>query len=398
MSLATHGSRLYVSCQCEGPGGRPGHDAIDAFDLETLRPAGRFQGPPLVGGPIAVSPDGAFLWANGNDACFGPDYDHRDCPKVPGRIMQVFRTADGALAKSIGFEMSEQVGRAWFLPGLESAVVAGHPARVIRSGTYSEIERAPFEGVSAVVASAQRGEVWAALTARRAVAILPWIPAARDLPREGLVNHWRGDGTAADSADGKHGRLGANAGFAPGVVGMAFLLGDLGSVSFGSRENIDSANPRAGLTVSAWIKPAALDRDAWILDRREERPGGARGWRLAALADGRLAFCAGEAHGFPCRAGAPGTLVSTQRAELGEWTHVAATRKGLDLAIYVNGAVDASIRIPALAGCEFCELRLGSPVPASSFRGLIDEVAFYDRALDPAEIARLAARPAVTGA
>jgi hypothetical protein len=312
--------------------------------------------------------------------------------------MQIFRTADGALARSIGFDLSEEVGRAWFLPGFESPVIAGRPARVIRSGSYSESERAPFEGVSAVAAARGRGEVWAALTAQRAVAILPLVPAAGDLPREGLVNHWRGDGTAADSADGRHGRRGGNAGFAPGVSGMAFSLGDLGSVSFGSRENIDSANPRAGLTVSAWIKPAAIDRDAWILDRMEIAPGGARGWRLALLVDGRVAFCAGESRGVPCRAGAPGTILSTRRATANEWTHVAATRHGLDVAIYVNGALDASTRIPDVGGCEFCDLRIGSAVPGPSFRGLIDEIALYDRALDAAGIARLAARPAITGA
>src|SRR2546425_13116661 len=89
LALTPDGRVLYVNYQNGGPGGSWGHDAIGRFDASTGVFLGSTTGLPHVGQTIAVSPDGSQVWANGTDACYRPQYDHRGCPFVPGGIINV---------------------------------------------------------------------------------------------------------------------------------------------------------------------------------------------------------------------------------------------------------------------------------------------------------------------
>jgi YVTN family beta-propeller protein len=89
LALTADGSRLYINYQSSGPGGRPGHDAIDILDVTSGRFVGNLSGPPNVGGPLVLSPDGRQVWAHGLDACRAPAYDHVGCTVVPGEVVNV---------------------------------------------------------------------------------------------------------------------------------------------------------------------------------------------------------------------------------------------------------------------------------------------------------------------
>ena len=68
--------------------------------------------------------------------------------------------------------------------------------------------------------------------------------------------------------------------------------------------------------------------------------------------------------------------------------HIAATSDGKELRIYVDGAMKSSAVIPRAIIPSPSPLRIGAGYfdPGRRFHGLIDEVAIFDRALDPTEI------------
>lgn len=101
--LSPDGSKLFVSYQAGGPGGRRGHDAIGIFDAKSLRFLGSADGFANVGECLTASNDGSQIWENGGDACENPAYDHIGCPAAPGSILNVIRASDRKLIKQIAF-------------------------------------------------------------------------------------------------------------------------------------------------------------------------------------------------------------------------------------------------------------------------------------------------------
>ncbi len=89
LALSADEKYLYVNYQHSGPGGSPGHDAIAQFATHGMRLVDRITGLPNVGGSLALSPDGRFLWAAGDDACFARQYDHAGCLIVPAGVINI---------------------------------------------------------------------------------------------------------------------------------------------------------------------------------------------------------------------------------------------------------------------------------------------------------------------
>src|SRR6202035_495146 len=74
-------------------------------------------------------------------------------------------------------------------------------------------------------------------------------------------------------------------------------------------------------------------------------------------------------------------------AVAGTWYHVAAVKSGLNISLYVNGALDGSGTLSAPVDSNTAHLFAGAnPSGASFFDGLIDEVELFNRALSAGEI------------
>jgi hypothetical protein len=143
---------------------------------------------------------------------------------------------------------------------------------------------------------------------------------------------------------------------------------------------------RTAMTLEAWVKPSRL-AGAWrtvILKERRKRLA----YALYA-ADGRARASAGVAS----------RSAGTRRARLptARWTHLAATWSRSRLRLYRDGVLVSSRRAPARIPASGGPLRIGgNRLRGEWFKGLIDDVRVYDRALSAGEIAR-DARAAVGG-
>ena len=210
-------------------------------------------------------------------------------------------------------------------------------------------------------------------------------PAARSLPRKGLVAFWAGEGNARDSAGANHGRLAGGASFVPGKVGQAFKLD-------GKDGRIEVGNPKAlqitgDQTIAMWLNPGRLDIRQNPLDKDA---GGEMA--ITLVQGGALYYFYGMSH---LRASRPADFIRSAGSclKVGKWTHIAVVRdfKARKLRLYINGALqDTAIPKAAAAKASSKSLYIGKGY-TRNYCGLIDEVGIWNRALRPTEIAQVAA-------
>jgi hypothetical protein len=134
-----------------------------------------------------------------------------------------------------------------------------------------------------------------------------------------------------------------------------------------------------GMTLEAWVNPQRLQSN----------------WRLVAVKEGTgvlaYALYANSDTKRPRGAVRAGGTESDVRgpAALGQnaWTHVAATYDGATLRLFVNGAEVATRSVTGAIATTNGPLRIaGSSIRAEWYKGLIDDLRLYNRALTAAEI------------
>ena len=214
-------------------------------------------------------------------------------------------------------------------------------------------------------------------------------------PTDGLVAHWKLDEPSgqrvADSAGGHSGTShGATLG-QPGILGTAAALDGVRSdfVDFGPALQLEG---KTEVTVSAFVRPESFNPpDA--RNRANSRNG------ILGDSDTRLIFALTDG-GRPVFVWAAGdrkyqTIVADSEDALPPaiWSHVAVTRNGPTMTLYVNGdAKKSDDRFSPDAFARFGHVHLGrvNNSPARDFHGRIDDVRVYDRALSAAEVRQLA--------
>ena len=173
IAISGNGRRLYVSYQCFGPGGWLAHDALAVYELPSHRRIGVATGLANVGGQLALSPNGAELWAQGQDACSRPDYPHQGCPTVPSRIINVLRASDDLTPVSpIGLSLEDFNGRISFAPDGEAFIGGGVAIKRIRGHNADEVRRIPIANAGDVVFAPGGGTAYAPIGDRNAVDVL----------------------------------------------------------------------------------------------------------------------------------------------------------------------------------------------------------------------------------
>jgi len=218
------------------------------------------------------------------------------------------------------------------------------------------------------------------------------VPAANQCTAApaGLVGWWPGSDDARDVVAGHDGRLNDGVGFAAGKVGQAFSFDDRGSVDI---PRIGGLDIRQG-TIEFWLKPDPeneMDRccqglvgtEYFLVDI-------SRGWSQVTGVN----FAINNGNLFKSTSDEKNAAF---QVPAGEWSFIASTFDGQHLRLYVNGQEVQSLEhrgklAPAFpnsfliigsedgrAHCDNCDGR-------HYFKGLIDEVSVYDRALSAEEI------------
>ena len=199
----------------------------------------------------------------------------------------------------------------------------------------------------------------------------------------GLVAWYKGEGNTNDSSsNGFHGVL-SSGGFAAGRVGQAF--------SFTTQDqsavipNNAALFPLNALTIEGWINPLPYSGCVGGSYRTFHTVQTTiTGYLPLINCDtGKLIGAIFDS------AETPEAVTSNATVPTDTFTHFAMTWDGSNLRVYLNGVLDntAPTTMPAI-GTNPHDLRI-SNAQALGFRGLIDEISLYNRALSGAEVAAI---------
>ena len=135
----------------------------------------------------------------------------------------------------------------------------------------------------------------------------------------------------------------------------------------------------SGMTLEAWVNPnnlQATSRPAIFKDA-----SGGSAYSLYANGSGRRPFT-------QVLLGSRIQATGINQLTVNAWAHLAATYDGATLRLYVNGTLAASLPGSGPITNSTGQLKIGgTSVLSHWFRGLIDEVRIYGRALSAGEIA-----------
>jgi uncharacterized repeat protein (TIGR01451 family) len=213
----------------------------------------------------------------------------------------------------------------------------------------------------------------------------------------GLVGQWKmeeGSGAIAKDSSGwgNDANLSGSPSWAPSPKGLALDFD--GSTDYGVVSDQWALDPTTSLTLSAWIKPQAqgsLD----IISRAAA--GSVDGYALSltpstASTNPRTVVMqfneASSGNTFRVNS-------TTQYPTNGStWMHVAATYDGTTMRMYINGEEERSEVGPASIAANLINVGIGAQSDGTrKFRGQLDDVRIYRRALSATEITELAKIP-----
>ena len=240
--------------------------------------------------------------------------------------------------------------------------------------------------------------LWLSLTGLAGtLALVPVMPAQAQtncapVPA-GIVSWWAAEGNANDSADSNNGLLLNGLGFTSGEVGQAFSFDGIDDRILVSNSPSLNFGPGQNFSIEAWIRPIPSTTDFDIMSVVDKRTAPdlthSQGYEFV-LSSGRIACRLSDSladNGSPFISSGPDLRD-------GNFHHVALTvARGITNGgrLYADGQVvlnfDASVEPGDLSNSD--PLRIGFNAVASissPFKGQIDEVTLYSRALDISEI------------
>lgn len=223
-----------------------------------------------------------------------------------------------------------------------------------------------------------------AILAALTVLLLAATASAQDCP-SGMVSYWKSDEgsgiTAADSVGTNTGAMYGGADWATGIVNGALSFNGLNDYvqlpqTFIFHQPTDA-------TLSLWMNRAEDGHRAIFWTRGDDSDTD-----RFNIFSGDLSW-ARPGYGFGLDYRSPGgslhTLVATE-TPANQWVHIAVTRSGNTYSLYKNGQLaaqktDTYPDLPTYTGPWFMGRRSGY-----MYKGLLDEVVLYNRALSPEEI------------
>jgi hypothetical protein len=203
-----------------------------------------------------------------------------------------------------------------------------------------------------------------------------------------MLSWWRAEDDANDVIGGRKGQIvGAKVQFVAGRVGRAFGITSDGAMHYVSASSVGLPLGNADRTMEMWVRRDAPNPDGFTMlaGYGVATPNSGAAFHLEVNPTNRVVL---STRGVSF--GGSATLVD------GAWTHIAAVHKAGFPSIYVNGSV-VDDGIGFALDTKEGDLTIGAIPGDLAHRlagGAIDDLAIYDRALDPAEIANIVARGA----
>ena len=219
---------------------------------------------------------------------------------------------------------------------------------------------------------------------------------ARAEPEQGLVLHYTCDAfdgtTLADAAGGGHaatrrGGPDSVTWVADGVRGGALSFNGRGYLDAGPASYLEG---QRALTFGAWVKPAQSHLGAIF--------GKCQSEDVVILLN---VGTPNNMHGATESVGTGLCATNDGRLRIGEWQHVMGVYDGTSFRLYHDGVLVAINRreVSAVSRANRLPLCIGESAPGRgwNFRGLLDDLRIYQRALSPAEVSALVTQSAPPG-
>lgn len=234
----------------------------------------------------------------------------------------------------------------------------------------------------------------AILGAAGAITAICVLSAGADEPTEGLVALWRAEGNAQDSIGANHGVLVGGTSFTNGVEGQCFAFdGVSGYIELTNTGDMDFGTNN--FTVCAWAFFASsgggLSSDQTLFHKVLGSYPNDRGYFLEYVSGEPqpvLRFMVRDTTSNANDLMLPASICTDQ------WFHIAGVRSGNVNRIYLNGALLGELEAGSnidigIGGNARIGSLLGLSGNARFFRGRLDEVSLYGRALSEDEVYRL---------
>ena len=378
-------NRLYVSFQCGGAIGRPGHDTVEAYDTESERRLARATGPPLVASRLAASPYGDTLGMDSGDACAVPQYDRQGCPPGESEMLHLLDLTDYRFTDSIQIEFPMQVAR---YIDRSRLLLVGRRLSVIDSYRRAEVEGLTIEQrmqssvVTAAVLDSASNRMYVALDRTPEILGFRTDPSVCSPDEPGLVAFYPGDGNATDVIGTGSLKPTGFLKFVPGHVGQAFEFDGKSAYLRGPTTAHDQLG-RGDSSIVFDVKFAKTAGEMALFHHRSH--DFLSGAYIFKTDDNRVAL----------NLQGPRTKVHLQSGKLlvpGRWYSIAVTKSDRQATLYINGQPQdsggwqrAMIEINATGPTTF-----GASVDLDRYLdGKLDEIRQYNRALTPDEVRNL---------
>ncbi len=217
------------------------------------------------------------------------------------------------------------------------------------------------------------------------------------LPTRGLVAYWGFEGNANDlSGNGHHGRTAGGVTFQTGAVGQAVKLdGSSGYI----RVPDFNITPTSSRSVCVWVKQEAVFRGTQEILSNHASPADCE-YLIRTAADGKYDFLwtiGGQLYDGSRGAAGGDDSLGLVEPSAGQWNFLVLTYDGSSIRFYNNGTLVRAIRANGNIANASQDLFFGSYAwaqsygggPTNKFRGLVDEVRIYNRALSDTEVQAL---------
>jgi alpha-tubulin suppressor-like RCC1 family protein len=217
------------------------------------------------------------------------------------------------------------------------------------------------------------------------------VPVCTPAPTN-LVAWWQAEGDANDSVGTNNGVLEGGLNYSPGLVGQAFNFnGNNADISIPASASLN-VGIGGGFTIEGWVKPTSVANEQPIAEWNSAATlYGVHFWISTVPSAGNGPGClyanlrdtAGNSHTIS----SPGGLIVTN-----VFQHVAVTYNKTNGAttLYLNGNTIAQANLGTFTPLTSPDLYIGyRPYGGGAgerFKGLIDELSIYNRALSTAEI------------